>query len=152
MGRIESLIDGVVITPLSIIEREQGNIMHAMKMADSGFESFGEAYFTFVNKGFIKGWKKHQQMVLNLIVPIGEVKFVLYDDRKTSPTFKHIKEISISREKYVRLTVPPGIWVSFSGINIDTNLVLNIASIMHNSYEAESLPIENDYIPYQWEI
>ena len=70
MDQIDIQFDGVLLTPLKIIEREQGNVMHALKNSDAGFDGFGEAYFTFVNNGVIKGWKKHREMTLNLIVCI----------------------------------------------------------------------------------
>ena len=52
------------------------------------FNHFKESYFSTVNGDVIKPWKKHNKMTLNLVVPLGEIKFVLFDDRRES---KHIK-------------------------------------------------------------
>ena len=38
-------------------------------------------------------------MTLNLSVPVGEIKFVLYDDRKNSKTFGEFDEINLSLEE-----------------------------------------------------
>ncbi len=38
-------IEGMVLTPLKIIEGELGQVMHAMKKTDAYFSGFGEAYF-----------------------------------------------------------------------------------------------------------
>jgi len=72
-------MDGITLTSLKQITHPKGDIYHAMKASDDGFSGFGEAYFSTVNKNDIKGWKKHTEMTLNLVVVIGEVEFVVYD-------------------------------------------------------------------------
>ena len=62
--------------PLSRIPTDGGDVLHALKKEDEDFESFGEAYFSQVKPGWIKAWKKHTQMSMNLFVPIGQVMFV----------------------------------------------------------------------------
>ena len=145
MGGIEQ----VLLTPLRIITGESGNVMHALKQQEESFQGFGEAYFSTVRAQAVKGWKKHRRMILNLIVPAGAIKFVLYDDRLGSVTYQTIQEIVLSPANYQRLTVPPGIWMAFQGIGESDNILLNIASIPHDPLEAESLPVQNETIPYQ---
>jgi dTDP-4-dehydrorhamnose 3,5-epimerase len=135
-------VDGIVLTPLKQIEHPQGNIFHAMKISDDGYSGFGEAYFSTIKKGDIKGWKRHTEMVLNLIVPIGEIKFVIYDE-----STKEFFNIQLSRNNYQRLTIGPNLWVAFEGVN-DTNMLLNIANIEHNP--SESISVELDGINYEW--
>ena len=142
-------IEDVVLTPLRQIKGDSGNVLHALKQHEESFQGFGEAYFSTVFRNAVKGWKKHRRMILNLVVPSGAIKFVLYDDRPVSPTYRSIQEIFISPENYQRLTVPPGIWMAFQGMGDQENLLLNIASIPHDPLEAENLPIQNDIIPYQ---
>ena len=48
-------------------------------------------------------------MTMNLIVPHGKVRFVFSD-------FTECESIISSQESYIRLTVPPGIWVAFQGL------------------------------------
>ena len=142
------IINEVVLTPLKIIENPAGNILHAMKDSDQGYTGFGEAYFSTVNHGFVKGWKKHTKMTLNLVVPDGAILFVLFDGREGSETYGEIMEVELSQKNYQRLTVPPGIWMAFSGRSEGTNLLLNIASIQHDPAEAENLPLRNNLINY----
>ena len=79
-------MDGVALNDSRQIEHSQGAIYHALKRSDSGFNGFGEAYFSSVNYGAIKGWKKHKEMHLNILVPVGKIEFVIYDDREESQT------------------------------------------------------------------
>jgi dTDP-4-dehydrorhamnose 3,5-epimerase len=141
-------IADILLTPLRVIRGESGNVMHALKQQEESFQGFGEAYFSTVVKNSVKGWKKHRRMILNLIVPVGAIKFVLYDDRLASKTYQTIQEIILSIDNYQRLTVPPGIWMAFQGVGDTDNILLNIASIPHDPLEAENLPVHNETIPY----
>ena len=134
MDKID-FISGVELTQLNKIEHPLGDVFHGMKSSDKGFNGFHEAYFSTIKYGVIKPWKKHLQMTLNLIVPVGEIRFVLYDDRKESSTKEQYMDIKLSLENYFRLTVPPGIWVAFKGQGESTNLLLNVANLEHNPLE-----------------
>lgn len=142
-------IEGVLLTPLRIIKGDSGNVLHALKEEEKSFSGFGEAYFSTVKEGSIKGWKRHQIMVLNIVVPVGNIHFVMFDDRSDSPSYRIIQEVAISMENYQRLTIPPGVWMAFKGMGKGTNMLLNIANIAHNPAEAETMPLINDLIPYK---
>lgn len=139
-------IDGVILTPLKKIQHEQGDIYHGMKKSDPGFSGFSEAYFSTILFGEIKSWKKHLKMTLNLVVPVGEIRFILYDEREESSTKYIFFEITLSLNNFYRLTVPPNIWVAFQGIGKSTNLLLNIANLEHDPLEIERKELNN--IPY----
>jgi dTDP-4-dehydrorhamnose 3,5-epimerase len=139
----EIKIEGIMLTPLKIIGGEKGSVLHAMKQDDEGFKGFGEAYFSTVNKGAVKGWKRHTRMTLNLVVPYGSIRFVVYDDRDNSTTRGKYFDVILSRENYKRLTVAPGLWMAFEGIGDSENILLNLASIKHDPAEAENCEIQS---------
>ena len=126
-------IEGVFLSKLKIIDHPKGNIYHAMKKSDHGFSNFGEAYFSTVLKNEVKGWKKNKKLTLNLIVPVGEVTFVLFDERKNSLTFNKKKSFKISPFNYYRLTIPPKVWYAFKGHSSSFSLILNIIDQEHQS-------------------
>ena len=142
------VIDGVIITPLKQILNPKGDILHGLKKSDQGYSNFGEAYFSSINYNDIKPWKKHHLMTLNLIVPVGTIRFVLFDNREFSKSKGIYNEFTLSKNNYCRLTIPPGIWFAFKGENIGLNLLLNIADIEHSPTEIERLEL-ND-IHYNW--
>lgn len=145
-------IDGVFLSRLSIIEGENGNVMHALKASHQNFAGFGEAYFSTVKKGSIKGWKRHSTMTLTIVVPVGGIRFVIYDDRAQSPTFQQFNEFRLGPlYHYARLTVSPNLWMAFQGMEEGVNLLLNLASVEHDPNEVRSLPLENNQIPqFNW--
>ena len=136
----------LIITPLDIIKVNKGDIMHAMKSHDPGFSGFGEAYFSVVSYNAIKAWKRHHEMTLNLVVPVGKIRFVLFDDRKVSNT--QFQEVIISKDNYCRLTVPPMVWIGFQGLSDNGSMLLNIADIEHNPHEVDKKNIEQ--IEFNW--
>jgi dTDP-4-dehydrorhamnose 3,5-epimerase len=140
------MIKDVLITPLDIIDTPDGNVMHIMKACDAGYADFGEAYFSEINPNAVKAWKRHKEMTLNLVVPVGKVKFVLFDDRDKSKC--QFQKVIISKDNYCRLTVPPMVWVGFQGLSTDKSVLLNIANIKHNPLEVEKKNIEE--IEFNW--
>ena len=140
------MIKDVVITNLDIISASGGDVMHVIKKTDNEFNGFGEAYFSHIYKGFIKGWKRHKRMTLNLTVPIGKIRFVLFDDRKKKNM--QFQEIIISKDNYCRLTVPPMIWMAFQGLSESDSLLLNIADSEHYADEVEKKNIGQ--IKFDW--
>ncbi len=142
------MIKDVIITHLDVIDTPGGNVMHAMKKTSAGYTGFGEAYFSQVDESAIKAWKRHKKMTLNLVVPVGEIKFVLFDDRDVSNT--RFQEIIISRDNYFRLTVPSMVWMGFQGLSGEGSMLLNIANIEHDPSEVDSLEI--DKINYDWGV
>ena len=87
------MIKDVLITKLDVMEAPGGGVMHAMKETSIGYGGFGEAYFSQIDSGAIKAWKRHREMTLNLVVPVGKIRFVIYDDRLDSRSFGKFQEI-----------------------------------------------------------
>lgn len=121
---------------LKKIHHPKGDVLHALKKDDPCFFGFGEAYFTTIFLGDTKGWKLHRKMYMNLIVPIGNVRFYIYDQSQ-EVSYK----FDIGEDNYGRLTIPAGLWVAFSGLTEGLNLILNIASIEHDPAESINLPL-----------
>ena len=145
-----SYINEVLITPLKRISVPDGDVMHAMKCSDLGYSGFGEAYFSTIKPSAVKAWKRHRRMTLNLVVPLGKVKFVLYDDRNNSGSYGNFFEVTLFKGNFCRLTVPPMIWFGFHGLDNKTSIVLNIADIEHNLDEVDKKNVSQ--IKYDWRL
>ena len=142
------MIKGVIVTNLKVIDAFGGDVMHVMKESSIGYSRFGEAYFSKVNKAVINAWKRHKEMTLNIVVPVGKIKFILFDDREVSNI--QFQEVVISRDKYCRLTIPPMVWVGFQGSSNSDSMLLNIANRVHDPSEIDRLDI--DKINYDWSV
>jgi dTDP-4-dehydrorhamnose 3,5-epimerase len=142
LGKVS--LGDICVTPLKKIHVTGGDVWHIMKKNDDGYVGFGEAYFSQVEYRVVKAWKRHLQMTMNLIVPVGEVRFVFADDSGS------MREERVGVDNYVRLTIPPGIWFGFQGVSENTALLLNIADIKHSPNEVERKKV-NEF-KYEWEL
>ena len=137
----ESVDNTIKYISLQKISNPLGDVWHAIKSSDSEYAGFGEAYFSFIKKGKIKGWKKHKKATLNLIVPVGEIKFFAYDEEQEDKHSK-LSSFTLSEENYFRLTIPSGIWLAFKGLK-ERNMLLNVSDYSHDPSEVEAIEIEN---------
>ena len=136
-------LDEIAVIPLSIINTDGGNVRHIIKNTDNNFNGFGEAYFSDIDPGYIKAWKRHNRMHMNLVVPVGSVKFVFYQEEATS-----FREEEIGEENYSLISVPPGIWFGFKGTSTSKSIVLNIANITHQPDEVSRM--DQSQFNYKW--
>jgi dTDP-4-dehydrorhamnose 3,5-epimerase len=144
-----SNIDGLILTELDVISVPEGDVLHGMKNKEPGYFGFGEVYFSTIKYNSIKAWKRHKEMNMNLVVPVGEVRFVIYDDRKNSLTFNKFQEIILSRSNYFRLSVPPMLWLGFQGVATNESMILNVADICHDPCEVDKVNLSK--FKYNWE-
>ena len=142
MGTMK-LLDQIHVTPLQKISTPGGDVWHALKSTEESFQGFGEAYFSWVELNSIKAWKQHLRMTMNLVVPIGTVRFVFCDLQLH--TFR--KE-EIGASNYARIAVPPRIWFGFQGMSVKPSLILNVANLPHDPAEVERKMKEE--IHYNW--
>jgi len=137
-------VNHILITPLERIKCNGGDVMHAIKFTDPGYVGFGEAYFSIVELDAIKAWKRHLRMTLNIVVPLGTVQFAFFDAKGK------MREEVVGGNRYVRLTVPPGIWFGFKGLFSPYSTLMNVADIPHDPKEVERKTINE--IKFNWKI
>jgi dTDP-4-dehydrorhamnose 3,5-epimerase len=142
MGTIS--LDGIQLSSLATIPVEGGSVLHGIKVTDPEYTGFGEAYFSWIEPGFVKAWKRHKEITMNLIVPLGSVRFVFYDIERNCARVEIIGE-----DDYRRITVPPGIWFGFQGMSSANSLVCNIANLNHVPDEVERVGVQD--IVFNWE-
>lgn len=141
-------IDGVILTPLKIINDGRGAVMHMLRADAPYFIGFGEIYFSVVIPGAVKAWKQHRAMTLNLCCVAGSARVVIYDAEQL-----RIMEIDLgpqSADTYQLVTVPPGLWTGFTCTGDEPATLANCASIPHDPAETDSLPADTNEIPYDW--
>jgi len=148
---MDEVMQGVLLTPLRRIEGEFGNIYHCLKYSDEGFVGFGEAYFSTVKLGKIKGWKQHLQMTLNLVVVVGKIRFVVCELGTLSDVPNRYYQVDLHAENYARLTILPGLWMAFQGLGEPENILINIASLPHDPKEQINVPLgDSRFSSYVW--
>ena len=136
-------LDSIKVKTLDKISVDGGNVLHALNSSDEAYLGFGEVYFSIIKKDFIKAWKNHRKMTMNLVVPRGTVKFIFCTNKK-GPYL----EINSGYSDYKLITVPPNIWFGFQGVSDEDSLIMNFSNIKHIEDKVDRKDIEN--IPYKW--
>jgi len=136
-------LDKIKISNLKINKNSDGDVLHAFKKTDEGFQKLQEIYFSKIKFSKIKAWKKHKKLSMNLIVPLGKVMFVFYSEKK-----KIFRKEIIGNNNYKRISVPPNIIFGFKGLYKPFSIVCNIADLIHDPEEIENILIKD--ISYKW--
>ncbi len=145
-------IEGVIIQPLKQIADKRGSVLHMLKNDSSLCKQFGEVYFSEIYSGLVKAWKRHKKQSQNLVVPLGKIRLVIYDDRPNSNTHGKIAQYKLGRpDDYRLIHIPPMLWYGFQGIGDQTSMIANCTDLSHDPEEMESLSADTNQIQYQWE-
>lgn len=141
-------IAGIAITPLRQITDDRGAVLHMLRADSPDFSRFGECYFSVVNPGAIKAWKRHLRQTQNLAVPMGRARFVFCDRRADSPTQGRIEVLELGRpDSYLRLRIPPLVWYGFTCVGDAPALIANCADMPHEAGESEAVVPESFGVP-----
>ena len=116
------MIEGVKITNLKKIDDDRGSVLTMLRSDSKVFKSFGEIYFSTIFNKSIKAWHLHKKAILNYACIKGEVKLVLFDDRKKSNSFGKYSEYILTPNDFFLITIPPFIWNGFIGIDKDESI------------------------------
>ena len=146
------MIQDVTVTLLKVIEDGRGRVMRMMRRDDAVFERFGEVYFSVVNPGVVKGWKKHLKMTQHLAVPSGKLRMALYDGREGSSTNGEVLEIETGADNYRLVKIPPLVWYSFGALGDGPALVANCTDLVHDPEESVTCDLSDESIPYDWSV
>ena len=136
-------LENIKIKKLEEISVEGGNVIKGIKLSDANFYGFGEVYFSIINNKFIKAWKKHKKITMNLVVIRGTVKFVFSSENQS-----FFREEILNQDDFSIITIPPNVWFGFQGLCEPDSLIMNCASIEHDPNEVERL--DKKLIKYKW--
>src|SRR5205814_6096541 len=110
----------------------------------------GEVYCSTVNSGAVKAWKRHRRTTQQISVPIGSVRFVVYDDRSASSSQGDIQVIELGEYKYCLLEIPSLLWYGFQGLSEGASLIVNCIDSPYDDSEVERVDSLDPSIPYRW--
>ena len=148
---VEASISGVLISELGQIIDQRGAVLHHLRNDAPDFTAFGECYFSEMIPGAVKAWKRHRKQTQHLAVPVGRVRFVIYDDRASSPTRGELQVVELGRpDDYNRLRIPNGLWYGFTCLSAQNALIANCADRPHDPTDAELRPEDDPGIPHRW--
>jgi dTDP-4-dehydrorhamnose 3,5-epimerase len=141
-------IKDVKIKNLNQISDNRGSVLHMLRADSEEYDTFGEIYFSTLNKDKIKAWNKHLKMKSNIVCIYGSVEMILFDDR--DPKKSKLMKINLSRKNYFLVTIPKLIWYGFKNISESESILCNCSSIPHDKNELLKKNFDDGEIPFRW--
>ncbi len=146
------MIDGVKVIPLKRHADDRGFLVEILRDDDSYYERFGQIYVSFLRKGIIKAWHKHEKQTDHFYVVSGTSKIGLYDDRDASPTKGEYQTVVLGDEGLQSLLViPPLVWHGQMSLSEATYLV-NIPTQHYDPNDPDEIRAPVDAFKDVWTI
>lgn len=144
-------IKGVVSKPLRLISDERGWLMEILRSDWEFFKNFGQVYVTTAYPNVVKAWHMHKKQTDHMACIRGQIKLVLYDGRKESPTKDKIDEFYIGERNPMLVKIPPEVWHGFKAVQ-EIAFVINVPTELFNYEKPDEhrLPPDSEKIPYDW--
>lgn len=145
-------IDGVAFVPLVAHLDDRGYLIEILRAVDPHFTTFGQVYLVGnLGRGVIRAFHKHQEMWDWFFISHGSAKFVLVDDRPTSPTRDQLNILVVSSRNPSLIAVPPGVYHGWMSLEDDTQMV-SIASEVYRRAQPDEVRIPPDSFGDIWTV
>ncbi len=146
-------IEGVRTKPLRLIPDERGWLMEVLRADDPElFTKFGQVYMVGnFAKGIVRAFHKHVELWDLFFINHGAAKFVLVDDRATSPTHKEMNTLVVSARNPALIVVPPGVFHGWMSLEDDTQMI-STATEVYQRERPDEVRVPPDTFGDVWTI
>ena len=152
-ARKAGLIEGVVSRPALTHVDERGTMCEVYDPAWGAvdFPLVTVSLYT-IRPGMTKGWVVHREQDDRNFLTRGRVKWVLYDDRPNSPTYRQISELHVSEYNRQLVVIPRGVFHAVQNVGDVEAIIVDMPSVRYNHENPDKyrLPLNNDLIPYRF--
>jgi dTDP-4-dehydrorhamnose 3,5-epimerase len=157
-GKLRSVeIDGVRFRPTRPVAHDDGHLVEIARASWDIFEApIVQVHLTTTLVGRVRGWGLHRVSTDRLFVISGLVKIVVFDGRRTSPTFGKFNEFTVSEWNPGLLTIAPDLYHGWKNIGTTDAIIINMPDQMYDYEKPDALDLPWDseearrLIPYQW--
>ena len=146
------MIHDVKKIPLVRYADDRGYLVEILRRDDPHYVGFGQIYVSYLRKGVIKAWHKHQKQTDHFYVVSGTSKIGLYDDREGSPSKGVAMQVILGEAgENALLCIPPGVWHGQMSLSEVTYLV-NIPSEPYDRNHPDEIRVGVSEFPDVWTI
>ena len=147
-------IQGFVHKRLRSIEDKRGDIIE-MYSPEWGLhpEPMVFAYQVTIRPKAIRGWEMHKKQDDRIFISKGSQRWVLYDNRIESSTYKMVNVFTFSELSRVIMIVPKGVIHAVENIGNEDAIFINFPtqSFNHSDPDKWRFPLKNDIIPFDFD-
>jgi len=148
---LSSKIEGVEIKELTVHRDERGFFSEIIRYSETIFQnSFAQLSYAMSFSGVAKAWHLHKNQTDWMCTLVGDMKLVLYDTRKDSPTHKALMEIFMGENQGLKVVkIPPGVAHGYKVLNGPMHMVY-ITNQEYNPDDELRIPHDDPEIGYDW--
>ncbi|MGF7008961.1 dTDP-4-dehydrorhamnose 3,5-epimerase family protein [Aminobacter sp. BE322] len=146
------LIDGVRLQRLRTRSDERGDLTVLLSSLREAVAPVPHVYWVSAEAGSIRAWVYHRRQSDRLAYTNGDIRVVLYDLRKGSPTYKKLNVLDVGAVNKVLLTIPPHV---IHGVHNRGSTVASFINMPTNAYDPatpDKSRLRHDHpgIPYRF--
>ncbi len=110
-------------------------------------------YYVVLRPGMIKGWVQHKDQTDRLFMASGVVRWVFFDNRPASPTYKMLNQLVCGERNRTLVILPPGIAHAVQNIGTVEATFINMPNRPYNHDDPDKyrFPLKNDLIPFDFD-
>ena len=147
-------IDGLKIRHLPPIEDVRGELVEVYRSEwDMHPDPLVYVYQVFVRPGSIRGWVVHEKQEDRICVSCGILRWVFFDNRPNSKTYKMLNDFTFSERNRVLFVIPRGVYHAVKNIGETEAVFLNMPTRPYDHADPDKfrLPLKNDLIPFSFD-
>ena len=147
-------IAGVVVNRRAPVEDARGELVEIYNPAwNLHPDPLAYVYTASLRPGKVKGWVVHHKQDDRIFHMFGVLRWVLFDNRQDSPTYKMVNDFTISEHNRLLVIIPRGVYHAVKNIGTTDAYFVNVPTkaYQHDDPDKYRLPLKNDLIPFSFD-
>ena len=146
-------IFGLVVNRRPAVEDARGELVEVFNPAWGLHpDPLVYAYQASIRPGSVKGWVVHEKQDDRIYPVIGVMRWVFFDNRADSQTYKMLNDITVSEHNRALIIIPKGVYHAVKNIGTSDAYFINLPTRPYNHADPDKrrLPVRNDLIPFDF--
>jgi dTDP-4-dehydrorhamnose 3,5-epimerase len=152
--KVERLIEGVVVRRLPPLEDKRGELVELYRHEwDLHPAPLVYAYMVTLRPGAIRGWAMHKLQDDRIAIISGFFRWVLYDNRPGSPTYRTLNVLTFSERNRALFTIPAHVIHAAQNIGTTEAIFINYPTRPYDHANPDKYRIAHDsgLIPFRFD-
>jgi len=133
---IDGSIDGVDVIPFSVFSDDRGWLAELFRSDEIGLDQFPSmGYLSSTKPGKERGPHEHVSQSDRFGFFHGHYRLYMWDNRKSSATYKHRWVLDVGSKNQCMVTIPPGVIHAYKNVGAADAVVLNFPNKLYAGYQ-----------------
>jgi dTDP-4-dehydrorhamnose 3,5-epimerase len=148
----DTMIDGVIITPLKTFPDDRGYFREIARLQDSPLKDCAQISATMTYPEVIKAFHYHNNQDDLWYCAWGMIQAVLYDRREDSPTKGETQVVPLGDLAPQTLFIPRGVVHGYKVVGPESALVIYATNQVYDPKDELRIPHDDATIGFDWTV